>query len=188
MSKIFILQSKNDLSKKSKNGIAFLLSGTIIWLIITIIFLQLISIETKNIFTFFSTGLMFPLSIGISKLIKSEWRSPDNPLSDLGLVLNLAQLMYFPLIFWAFAKSPEQMITFFAVITGAHFFPYGWFYNTKAYYIMAPILSISMMLISTLLDSHNLWVIPLSMVLLFLILITWLYIDFKKGDERYKNK
>lgn len=52
---------------------------------------------------FISTGLMYPLSIGFAKIIKAEWKF-DHPLGSLGLLLNVAQFIYFPLIFWAFIK------------------------------------------------------------------------------------
>ncbi|WP_425444441.1 DUF7010 family protein [Terribacillus aidingensis] len=43
---------------------------------------------------------LFPLSVGISTLLKADWKSKDNPLGDLGLYLNLAQLIYFPIPSW----------------------------------------------------------------------------------------
>lgn len=174
-----LIEIKNDLSIRSKNGIPFLLSATIIWIVITVIYLQPFAMNQKNIYMLFSTGLMFPLSVMMSKMIKADWRSKDNSLGDLGLYLNLAQLMYFPLLFWAFAKSPNETILVFAVITGAHFFPYGWFYNTKAYYLMAPIISIMIMVIGWRVDTEDLWFIPLAMVFSLLILIAWLFLDYR---------
>lgn len=48
----------NDLRKRlsisGKNGVSFLLSAVIIWLIITIIFLQPITLELKKIFICYS--------------------------------------------------------------------------------------------------------------------------------------
>jgi len=174
-----LVEIKNDLSINSKNGIPFLLAATIVWTIITLIFIQPFEIYQKNIYMLFSTGLMFPLAIVIAKIIKADWKSDDSPIGDLGLYLNLAQLMYFPIIFWAFAKNPHEMIVFFAVITGAHFFPFGWFYNTKAYYIMAPVISIVVTIISWTLEITSLWLIPLTIVIFLLILIVWLYFDYK---------
>ncbi|MBZ5749662.1 hypothetical protein K9V48_05245 [Metabacillus sp. DBTR6] len=70
-----LLTMKNELSVKSKNGTSFLLSGVIIWGIITILFLQSFEINTKNIFALYSTGLMFPLSVIISKIMKVDWKA-----------------------------------------------------------------------------------------------------------------
>ena len=114
----------------------------------------------------FSTGLMFPLSVGISTLIKADWKLKNNPLGNLGLYLNLAQIIYFPILFWGMIKSPNDAIIFFAIITGAHFFPYGWFYNAKAFYVMAPMISVVIMFLGLYLNEENLWLVPFSMVIL----------------------
>ncbi|WP_028402380.1 DUF7010 family protein [Ectobacillus panaciterrae] len=177
---LHLMKTKNELSVGGKNGIAFLLSASIIWTIITVIFLQPIEIFQKNIFMLFSTGLMFPLSVTMSALIKADWKFKHIPLGSLGLYLNLAQLIYFPILFWAGMKSPNEMVLFFAVIVGAHFFPYGWLYNAKPFYIMAPVISILMLFVGFKIEASMLWLIPMSMVLLLLFLVLLLYMDYKK--------
>ncbi|WP_205317625.1 DUF7010 family protein [Oceanobacillus zhaokaii] len=174
-----LLKNRNELSVEGKNGIGFLLSGAVIWTIITIIFLQAIDISQKNIFMLFSTGLMFPLSVGISTLIKADWKFKDNPLGNLGLYLNLSQFIYFTIFFWGIIKSPEAAVMFFAIITGAHLFPYGWLYNAKPYYVMAPVISVAIMALGLYLDGENLWLIPLAVVILLILLIIWVYANYK---------
>ncbi len=110
----------------------------------------------------YSTGLMFPLSIGISALIKADWKLKNIPLGKLGLYLNLAQIIYFPILIWGMIKSPYDAIMLFAIITGAHFFPYGWFYRAKPYYVMAPIIAVVMLFLGLLLNGEKLWLILLS--------------------------
>ena len=171
---------KNELSAKSKNGTSFLLSGVIVWGIITILFLQSFEINTKNIFALYSTGLTFPLAVIISKIMKVDWKAKNNPLGNLGLILNLAQLVYFPLIFWAFISDPNEALVFFAIITSAHFFPYGWLYNTKVFYILSPIMVMLFFFIGLILNGEHLWVIPLTMLISLIFLNLFLFIDYKK--------
>src|SRR5699024_12697141 len=122
------------------------------------------------------------LSICIDHLLKADWKLEGNPLSPLGLFLNLAQVLYFPVLVCAIGKSPEEAVIFFAIITSAHFFPYGWFYNTRAYAIMAPVSACAITLIGWKIAIGNLWLVPLSMVILLLIFVVWLlwYIHSKK--------
>ena len=176
---LHIDELKNELAIRCKNGLPFLLSATVIWSIVLVIFLLPYEIEGKNILTLYSTSIMFPLSILCSKIIRADWRANDNPLGILGLYINLAQLMYFPILAYMFYKNPNEMIVFLAVITGAHLFPYGWFYNAKAYTIMAPVISILISLIGWNISVAGLWLIPLSMILLLIILNIWLYINYK---------
>ncbi|NMD71043.1 hypothetical protein HHO41_12120 [Bacillus sp. DNRA2] len=171
---------QNKLSVRGKNGIGFLLSGAIIWTIITVVFTLDIEINSKNVIMLFATGILFPLAILISKLIKAEWIFKDIQLSGLGVIFNVAQFIYFPIMFWAFAKDPNMMVLFFAIITGAHFFPYGWLYNCKPFYIMSPVLSIIITVIGWSLVPSQLWIIPFSMVILLLLLIFMLFADYKR--------
>ena len=171
---------RNELSVKAKNGIGFLLAAIVIWSIITIIFLLPVDIQQKNIYMLITTGIMFPLSIGMSTMIKADWQLKNNPIGNLGLIFNFAQLIYFPILFFGMITNPEDAIIFFAIITGAHFFPYGWFYNAKPYYIMAPIIAVIIMMLGLYLNEEQLWVISLSVVVLFLLLIFLLIINYKK--------
>lgn len=173
-------ESRRKLSISGKNGVGFLLAGLVIWIITTGIFLTSLPLIQKNIYMLFTTGLMFPLSILISKLIKADWKFDQQPLGKLGMYLNLAQFMYFPILAWAFQHTPAQVVAFFAVITGAHFFPYGWLYDTKAYLIFAPIISISVIIISWNIGTHQLWLIPLFMSISLSVLIYFLLVDYRK--------
>ena len=175
-----LVTMKNDLSIKSKNGISFLLSGTIIWGFITILFLQSFDINTKNLFALYLTGLTFPLAVILSNIMKIDWKAKNNPLGQLGLILNLAQFVYFPLIFWAIISTPDEMLLFFAIITGAHFFPYGWIYHTKVYYILSPLMVLLILLIGFSLKGEYLWLIPFTMFFSLMALNLFLFIDYKK--------
>lgn len=178
---------RNELSIRGKNGIAFLLSASILWFVFTIIYMQPLPLQSKNIILLIMTGLLFPLAVGIAKLIKADWKLEDHPFSQLGLLLNLAQFMYFPIVFWALVGEPKKMIVFFAVITGAHFFPYGWFYQAKAYYVMAPIISVIIMILGWKLSPSHLWIIPLVMVIFLATLICWLVQDYKQKKQVEKT-
>lgn len=173
-------KDRENLSIEGKNGISFLLSGLIIWIVITVIFSTNLTLIQKNIYMFFSTGLMFPLSIFISKQIKAEWKFENHPLGKLGLYLNLAQFMYFPILAWAFQHNPIQVVSFFAVITGAHFFPYGWLYDARAYTVLSPITSITIVIISWNITIDQLWLVPLITVIFLSILVFWLFVDYRK--------
>ena len=171
---------RDECSIKGKNGIAFLLAATILWLCFVIVYLQPFDLRFKNVIVLMMTALLFPLSWGISMMIKAEWLQKKHPFSELGLILNYAQLAYLPLVIWAFLQMPEKMIAMFAVITGAHLFPYGWFYRARGYYVMAFVIAISMMMMGWVVSPVQLWIIPIVMAFFLIILILWLWVDYKK--------
>src|SRR5690625_3237497 len=169
---------RNALSIRGKKGLPFLMAATIIWITITVIYFQsALDIKTKNIFMFISKGLMFMFAVGFAIIMIGVWNF-DHPLGYLVLLLNLAQFIYFPILFWAFIIRLSEMVVFFAIITGAHLLPYGWFYNVGAYYIVAPVTSLLIFLLS-LQTSISLWFIPLVMTALLVILNICLYVDYK---------
>lgn len=171
-------EAKRDAAIRGKKGVSFILAGTVIWIVITAIFLMPnLSLETKNIFMLVSTGMMFPLAVGISTLLKADWKLEDNPLNMLGLIINLAQFAYFPFIFWAFAKSPEQVVLFFAIITAAHFFPYGWYYESKAYYMIAPLVAVMITVVGWTLGSEPALVNSNCYGRSLIILATWVTVE-----------
>lgn len=170
---------KNELAIQSKNGISFLSSAVVIWTIITVIFSLPLEMGQKNVFMLFSSGIMLPCAIALSKLYKVDWKSEGLPLSDLGLGLNLAQLMYFPILFLVFAHSPSDMVAVFAIITAAHLYPYGWLYQAKAYYIFAPVISVLVMILGFT-AGEKLWMIPLLMAVTLVLLNISLFADYKK--------
>ncbi|MBT1247317.1 MULTISPECIES: hypothetical protein [unclassified Thermosipho (in: thermotogales)] len=173
---------KEELSVKCKNGIAFLLSASVVWGVMLVILLSPFSLETKNSLILWSTALLFPLAMFFSKIFKAQWKIDDNPLSILGFYLNIAQLIYYPIVIWAMIKSPEEMIIFLAMITSAHFFPYGWYYGTKIFMVMSVFMSVSILLVSLKLTLDTLWVVPALMIAFLIVLVILLYKDYKKKE------
>lgn len=168
-----------QLSIRGKNGIPFICSACTLWILFTIIYALPMKIELKNIWLLICTGGMFPLSILYSMWMKSDWKMEGHPLSKLGLIFNLAQFVYFPLVFWALLRQPEEMIMFFAIITGAHFFPYSWYYQTKAYSVIAILSAVIIFIVGLIIKPVQMWFIPFIMVILLIILIGWLASDYK---------
>ncbi|MFD2934999.1 DUF7010 family protein [Spirosoma flavum] len=168
-----------DLSIKAKNGLNFILSATLVWLLITYVWMLPYGVATKGTLTFYVGGIMLPLAWLISKLIRTSWNIPGNPLQPLGLWLNVAQLAYFPILLVVYLKHTEHFIMVYVIITGAHFLPYAWFYNTKSFVVMSVLISIGAMWLGLILPVQELYLIPLFMSVSLFILAIWLVIDYQ---------
>ena len=169
-----------ELSVKLKNGLDFTLSASIIWLAIAFIWTFGIRPYDKSVLTFIVGSLMLPLALLISKIIKTTWTIKENPLQPLGLWLNFAQLFYFPFLIFTLIKSPDYFVMVYAIITGAHFFPYAWFYKTNLFAIFAGLISIGALAIGLVVPPDKMYLIPLLMSVALLILTILLYFDTKK--------
>lgn len=169
-----------DLSLKAKNGINFILAASIIWLMIGYIWTLSYSSYDKSVLTFIIGGLLLPLAFLFSKILKTTWKIKDNPLQPLGLWLNFAQLFYFPFLIFILIKYPDYFVMTYAIITGAHFFPYAWFYNEKVYGVMAGIISVGALLLALKLPVENFYLIAIFMSASLFILAVLLYFSFAK--------
>jgi hypothetical protein len=176
---------RNQLSVESKNGIDFIIAATIIWALIAVIWKLGGTSYNKSVLVFIAAGPMLPLAFMFSKILKTNWKVKDNPLQPLGLWLNFAQLFYFPFLIFILIKSPDYFIMAYSIITGAHFFPYSWFYKTKWYAIFAGIISLGSLLVGLNFEHENFFYIGVFTSLCLLILTLGLLSDFKKKKAKF---
>lgn len=172
-------QLRLELSVRAKNGIDFILAASMVWIAITYVWTLPYPSYNKSIITFMVGGVMMPLAILFSKLLKTEWTIKSNPLQPLGLWLNFAQLFYFPFLFFVLFKMPDHFVMVYVIITGAHFFPYAWFFKSVAYAIAAGVISIGAMILGLILTQENYYVIPLFLSVSLLILAASLFMNYK---------
>ncbi len=180
MNKSELEKLKLNLSLRSKNGLDFIISATIIWFIIAYIWTLSFSSYDKSIFTFMVGSLMLPLALLMSKILKTKWKNKNNPISTLGLWLNFAQLFYFPFLVFILLKQPDYFLMTYVIITGAHFFPYAWFYNEKGYAIMAGVISIGALLISLNVAPEKKYLVGIFIGVCLAILAVWLFVSYKQ--------
>lgn len=123
-----------DNMKKQKKGLHFILASVVIWIAVLIIHTSDLPILTKNLFTFCCSTPLVPLAFLLSKLLKIDFQNKENPLSGLGLLFSLNQMLYILIAMWVYAAVPDKMLMVYAMIFGAHLLPYGWLYQSKTYY------------------------------------------------------
>lgn len=180
MSQKHFIELKTEIQLQAKNGIDFILSAGILWLIIAYIWtLEYISYN-KSIFTFMIGAILLPLAFGLSKILKTNWKVKDNPLQPLGLWLNFAQLVYFPFLIFILMKYPDYFIMAYAIITGAHLFPYAWFYDEIGYAVTAILISVGSLLIALNIVPQDIWLIPLFTSGMLFLLAAWIFVRLKK--------
>jgi len=177
-----------ELSVQAKNGVDFITAATIIWLGIAYIWTLPHTSYNKSIFTFVIGGATIPLAWVFSKIFKTSWKVANNPLEPLGLWLNFAQLFYFPFLVFILLKYPNYFVMAYAIITGAHFFPYAWYYKTTAYAVMAGVISVGAMFIGMAVPIDKMYVIPLYMASSLIVLAVLLIISYKNNARELNQE
>ena len=176
-------QWRTELSVQAKNGIDFMLAAVIVWLGIAYIWTLDFTAYNKSIFVFMAGAGFMPLALLLSKVLKTNWKVAGNPLQPLGLWLNFAQLFYFPFLVFVLMKMPEYFIMTYAIITGAHFFPYAWYYKTVWYAVFAGVISVGALVISFLVPDDNMYLIGLFTSVSISLLAILLYADVLKKSK-----
>jgi len=136
-----------ELAVTAKNGLNFILAASFVCVAIAFVWTLPSPPARLGFITFFAGPAVLPLAWVLSKVLRTTWLLPHNPLQPLGLWLNFAQLFYFPFLIFIYSKYPAYFVMTYGIITGAHFFPYAWFYNTRAYAVMAGVISLGCLLI-----------------------------------------
>jgi hypothetical protein len=130
-----LLELRLDCARKQKMGLHFILASVFIWCVVLGIHLTDLPILTKNLLTFCSTAPLVPLAFLISKVLKIDFQNKENPLTNLGILFSVNQILYLLIAMWVYPTVPEKMLMVIAMIFGAHLMPYGWLYHSKTYMV-----------------------------------------------------
>lgn len=136
-----------DCAIKQKKGLHFILASIVIWSAVLIIQLMDIPILTKNLFVFCCTAPLVPLAFFISKIIKIDFQNKGNPLTNLGILFSVNQILYLLIAMWVYPTVPEKMLMVVAIVFGAHLLPYGWLYKSKTYMVLSVVISIAALIV-----------------------------------------
>lgn len=171
---------RRELSLAAKNGINFILAASIVWSAVAVIWTLPYSAYDLSILTFLAAGLLLPLAWLLSRMLKTAWSLPGNPIEPLGLWLNFAQLCYFPFLIFVLLKFPEHFVMTLAIITGAHLFPYAWFYDAKAYAVAGAGIPVGSLLLGLMLAPRSVFFIPVFVAGSMAVLAATLYASFMR--------
>lgn len=176
-----------ELAVKNKKGSDFILSASLIWFAIAFIWSTPATAYQNSVYTLIIGSFMLPMAFGLSRILKTSWKVVDNPLQPLGLWLNFAQLFYFPFLVFVLLILPDYFVMTYAIITGAHLFPYAWFYDDNTYAIMAGIISASSLILGLNLDFERQYIIPLFTGFAFLATFIILWTSIPKTNQRWED-
>ena len=178
---------KLELAIKTKKGSDFIIAAAIVWFFITLIWSTSIEAYNKSVFTFIVGALLLPLAFGFSKLLKTDWKVETNPLQPLRLWLNFTQLFYFPFLVLVLIKLPDYFVMTYAIITGAHLFPYAWLYDDNSYAITAGLITASCLIIGLNIPKDIMFYIPLITSFILMAMFIVLCLSRPLSNKKWKN-
>ena len=138
---------RRDCAVKQQRGLHFILASLFIWAGILALHLSSLSLGVKNLFTFCLSAPLMPIAYGLSRLLKIDFQNKSNPLTPLGILFSVNQMLYLLIAMWVFSALPERMLMVYAMIFGAHLMPYSWLYQSRSYLILSILIPILALLV-----------------------------------------
>lgn len=172
-----------DSAIKQKKGLHFILASVILWSALAVLHSTELPILTKNLYTFFITAPLMPLAFLISKLIRVDFQNKSNPLTNLGILFSINQMLYLIIAMWIFSAVPDKMLMVIAMIFGAHLLPYGWLYMSKSYMVLSVFIPIFALIIGLNFESY---ILAMSMIVIETIfsIVLWLEVQSLKSKAQ----
>lgn len=164
---------RNDCSLKQKKGLHFIIASIIVWTAVLCVHLTQMPILTKNLITFCCTAPLMPLSYLISKIIKVDFQNKNNPLTNLGVLFSVNQIVYLLIAMWIYPTIPEKLVMILAMIFGAHLMPYSWLYKSKSYFALSIIIPVVALIVGLNFEPFILVAIMIVVEIIFSILLSF---------------
>lgn len=168
---------RRDVAQKQKKGLHFIAASVFLWLVIASIHISSMPIMTKNLYTFCCSALLVPLAYFISRLTGIDFQNKENPLTALGIIFTINQILYILIAMWVYAVTPDKFLMVYAIIFGAHLLPYGWLYQSKAYYVFSAVIPVTVLLVGLYYSSSA---VAVFMLLTEVIFCIWLTVENKR--------
>lgn len=162
---------RTDIIIRQKKGLHFIIGSVLVWLAVLIVHLTNLPVLTKNLLTFFSTAPLIPIALLVSKYIKVDFQSKGNPLSTLGLLFSLNQLLYLLIAMWVFPVVPDNFLMVMAMIFGAHLLPFSWLYRSISYLVLSIVISFTALAVGIFYSSTVVAAMMLAFEILFVFLL-----------------
>ncbi len=162
---------RDQIAISQKKGLPFIVASIVIWLLISVVSILDININLKNLLIFCCSCPLLPISWLVGKIIKVDIFSKENPLGALGFLFTLNQMIYLLIVMWVFSAVPDKMVMVYAMVFGAHLFPYSWLYKSVGYKIFAILIPVVSLILGCNFDGYVVAVTAFVAEIIFTIVL-----------------
>jgi hypothetical protein len=174
-------QLKLEMINSAKRGYPILISGSIYFFILTFAPL-LFSMETVYLIWIIGLGVIFPFGLLIGKMLGVNVITKNNPLGNLGGIVAATQAFYIPVFIMVYMNNPGYLPFTIGLLGGAHFLPYMWIYNSKAYLFITLATCLSAFFLGGLFIDFAFILVPLAISIIYGIGVLWMLKENKKDE------
>lgn len=165
---------RNDIVIKQKKGLPFIGASVAIWLLILIVIMLDLPQDKENLFVFCCSCPLLPISWMIGKVIKVDIFDKSNPLGNVGFLFTCNQFLYLLIVMWVFSAVPDKMTMVYAMVFGAHLFPYAWLYKSLSYRIFSIAIPIVSLIVGCVFSA---FAVAVTMLIIEFIFVITLFVE-----------
>jgi uncharacterized protein DUF7010 len=174
---------KLEIIRSSRRGYPILLAGALFFTALAVL-PALVPLQTARLLWVLGLVIIFPLGILIGRLLGIEVITRHNPLGTLGGLIAGTQIFYLPVFMAVYQFKPELLPLTIGLLGGAHFLPYAWLYNSRAYMFTAFAMGVAAFVLGGLFMSSALRLVPIALALIYIIATVWLLAENRAMPSR----
>lgn len=169
-----LVRAQDEVSASSAGGAPFLIAygGT---LLITGILYFFLPLSTVALIAIFQGSVALPIAFWLERQLGWQTRSADNPLQSLSVQMAMSQVLALPATIIAYILNPAVVPAVLAAVGGGHFLPYAWLHRTRAYAVLAVLVSLGAFALQLLLGASAFPYILFFMALVYAFIAPIVY-------------
>ncbi len=167
---------RQRVSTISQRGIGMPAAGLLFWLATGWLTRQFPA-PRAVLYSFFLTGLVFPLGVALTRAAGGNLFSKSAGLTPLGLLLAALQAFFWPIIALVYVLSPAWTPWAMAILFGSHFLPYAWLHRSSAYAFLSASVAIVLTTLALVTRDPMTTTVPLVTAACYAIAIAWMWIE-----------
>jgi len=125
------------LARATGRGVSALGAGVGLWTVFAAVGALVPDATIRALVIVFGSGLLFPLSMLVARMLQLDYFAKGNPLGPLAGIVGAVQVLFIPLMVGATFTTPDAVPWYLAVLVGAHLLPYAWLYFSRTYLVTA---------------------------------------------------
>ena len=179
-------QAKSELLRASGAGISLPIAGIVYW-----VFLgaagNFLSPKMWGLAACFSSRLIFPLGLLLSKTFGSNLLIKNQPLSSLGLRAVISINLLWPLHFAIYFNNPQLLPLSLAIGMGIHWPIIGWMYGSSACFQHALVRVAAVSIVWFLYPAGRFTLLPLVVAVVYLVTVFQLRRQLKAANNSLES-
>ena len=167
-----------------RGGYPVPLAGGIWWTALAFAGFAGLSPGRWNLLAFVTSGLIFPLALGLSRVLRVDFMRDRTAVTDVLVPTFLSMMLFWPIAISAFWTQPVLVPLVLAIGMSIHWPVIGWSYGRPALYSAhALVRAVLCFAIWNWLPEGRFTILPMAVALVYFATVAALFIDTRRATE-----